>query len=107
VDNFFRWVLKVSKRYNLKKKRSKIFLQGAPSSSYSPHMTQLPGGKCLPHYTEFISCQASFKKYTSTKEQTKKKIQLMSQLQQLLNSITIKIGIVNDNDPNIETNLHN
>jgi hypothetical protein len=34
---------KVSKRYNLKKKRSKIFLQGAPSSSYSPHMTQLPG----------------------------------------------------------------
>jgi hypothetical protein len=107
VDSFFGWVLKVSKRYNLKKKRSKIFLQGAPSSSYSPHMTQLPAGKCLPHYTEFISCQSSFKKYTSTKEQTKKKIQLMSQLQQLLNSITIKIGIVKDNDLGIETNLHN
>jgi hypothetical protein len=44
---------------------------------------------------------------TSTKEQTKKKIQLMSQLQQLLNSITIKIGVVSYRDPDIETNLHN
>jgi hypothetical protein len=31
----------------------------------------------------------------------------MSQLQQLLNSITIKIGVVSDRDPDIETNLHN
>jgi len=31
----------------------------------------------------------------------------MSQLQQLLNSITIKIGVVSYRDPDIETNLHN
>jgi hypothetical protein len=31
----------------------------------------------------------------------------MSQLQQLLNSIAIKIGVVSDRDPDIETNLHN
>jgi len=31
----------------------------------------------------------------------------MSQLQQPLNSITIKIGVVSDRDPDIETNLHN
>jgi hypothetical protein len=31
----------------------------------------------------------------------------MSQLQQLLNSITIKIGVVSDREPYIETNLHN
>jgi hypothetical protein len=31
----------------------------------------------------------------------------MSQLQQLLNSITIKVGVLSDRDPDIETNLHN
>ncbi len=31
----------------------------------------------------------------------------MSELQKLLNFITIKIGVVSDRDPDIETNLGN
>ncbi len=112
---------KVSKRYNLKRNAQKSFCKGEHfpkreshqdwwvtgvlSSSYSRHMTQLPGENASSIHKSSLVNPPLRNKHVCKRANQKENS--MSQLQQLLNSITIKIGVVSDRDPDIKTNLHN
>jgi hypothetical protein len=68
-------------------------------------MTQLPGeNACSIHKSSLANPTLRNKPIY---KRAKQKENSMSQLQQLLNYITIKIGVVSDRDPDLETNLYN
>jgi hypothetical protein len=68
-------------------------------------MTQLPGENASSIHKSSLANPALRNKHVCKRANQKENS--MSQLQQLLNSITIKIGVVSDRDPDIKTNLHN
>jgi hypothetical protein len=70
-------------------------------------MTQLPGENASHTIHNSSLANPALRNKHICKRANQKKIQLMSQLQQLLNSITIKVGVLSDRDPDVETNLHN
>jgi hypothetical protein len=68
-------------------------------------MTQLPGENASSIHKSSLANPPLRNKHVCKRANQKENS--MSQLQQLLNSITIKIGVVSDRDPDIKTNLHN
>jgi hypothetical protein len=68
-------------------------------------MTQLPGENASSIYKSSLANPPLRNKHIC--KRANRKENSMSELQKLLNFITIKIGVVSDRDPDIETNLGN
>jgi hypothetical protein len=78
---------------------------GALSSSYSAHMTQLPWENASSIHNSSLANPPSRNKHICERANLKRNS--MSQLQQLLNSVKIKIQVVSDRDLDIAKKFHN